>query len=100
MSGANLQSNEAMNLPTLNCARASRDGEIDAVAALDAAVAEALVDAPQDSHAEIKLAIGRAVAAVLDATVNLAVRAYPELEPSEDTWVAIAKARAAGRGAS
>lgn len=89
-----------MNLPTLNSARAIRDGGIDAVAALDAALAEALADAPQDSHPQLKLAIGRAMAAVLDATVNLAVRAYPELEPSEETWVAIAKARAAARGAS
>ena len=89
-----------MNLPTLNCARAIRDGGIDAVAALDTALADALADAPEDSHPEIKLAIGRAMAAVLDATVNLAVRSYPELEPSEEAWVATAKARAAARGAS
>jgi hypothetical protein len=30
--------NQAMNLPTLNCARAIRDGGIDAVAALDTAL--------------------------------------------------------------
>lgn len=89
-----------MNLPTLNCARAIRDGGIDAVAALDTALADALADAPEDSHPEIMLAIDRAMAAVLDATVNLAVRSYPELEPSEEAWVATAKARAAARGAS
>jgi hypothetical protein len=89
-----------MNLPTLNCARAIRDGGIDAVAALDTALADALADAPEDSHPEIKLAIGRAMAAVLDATVNLAVRSYSDLELSEEAWVAIAKARAAARGAS
>jgi len=89
-----------MNLSTLNCARAIRDGGIDAVAALNEALVHALVDAPQDSHREIKLAIGRAMAAVLDETVNPAVRAYPELDPSDETWIAIAKARAAARGAS
>jgi hypothetical protein len=99
MSQAKWQPIEAMNLPTLNSARVFRDGGIDAVAALDAALADALVDAPQESHAELKLAIDRAMGAVLDATVNLAVRVYPELKPSEDSWVAIAKARAAARGA-
>ena len=89
-----------MNLPTLNCARSIRDGGIDAVAALNAALAGALVDAPQDSHREIKHAIGRAMSAVLDETVNPAVRAYPELDPDDETWIAIAKARAAARAAS
>ena len=99
MSQAKPQPNEAMNLPTLSCARAIRDGGIDAAAALDTALADALTDAPEASHSEIELAIGRAMAAVLDATVNVAVRTNPELEQSGESWVAIAKARAAARGA-
>lgn len=89
-----------MDLPTLNCARALRDGGIDAVAALNAALADALVDAPPDSHREIKLAIGRAMSAIIDETVNQAVRAFPELDPDEETWIATAKARAAARADS
>lgn len=88
-----------MTLPTLNCARAIRDGGIDAVAALNAALEDALVDAPTDSHRAIKHAIGRAMGAVLDETVHLAVRAYPELKPDQETWTAVAKARAATRAA-
>jgi len=77
-----------------------RDGGIDAVAALEAALAEALVHASQDSHPEMKLAVGRAMAAILDETVNPAIRAYSQLEPSQETWMAIARARAVTRGAS
>jgi len=89
-----------MTLPTLSCAQAIRDGGIHAVAALNAALAEALVHAPETSHREIKLAIGRAMNAVLDETVNQAVRLYPELDPDDKTWGATVKARAAALAAS
>ncbi len=89
-----------MTLPTLECARALRDGGIDAVAALNAALAEALAHAPEDFHRDLKRAIGRAMSAVLDETVNPAVRAYPELDPDDATWIAVAKARAAARAGS
>jgi hypothetical protein len=89
-----------MNLPSLSCARALRDGGIDAVAALNEALRDALIDLPPESHSEVKLAIGRAMSAVLDETVNPAVQAYPELRPDEDTWIAIARTRAAARVAS
>jgi hypothetical protein len=89
-----------MNLPTLSCAQAVRDGGIHAVAALNAALAEALANAAESTHREIKLAIGRAMSAVLDETVNEAVRQYPELDPDDKTWGAIAKARAAALAAS
>jgi len=53
-----------------------------------------LAELPPGSQKEIKLAIGRAISAVLDETVNPAVRAYPELEPDDATWVSVVKARA------
>jgi hypothetical protein len=86
-----------ITVPTINCARAIRDGGIDAVAALNEAVRLALVDAPPESHDAIKLAIGRLISAVLEATVNPAVEAFPELEPDVATWIAVASARAAAR---
>lgn len=88
-----------MIFPTLSSARAIRDGGIDAAAALSASLAEALANAHVDSHEAIKHAVGRAMAAVLDETVNPAVRAYPELEPDEQAWSAIVKARVASRAA-
>lgn len=43
-----------MNLPTLNSAQSLRDGGIDAMAALDDALAIAILDLPDDRAAEIK----------------------------------------------
>jgi hypothetical protein len=84
---------------TLNCARALRDGGIDAVAALDAALLDALAEAPPNDHHEIRIVLGRAMVAVLDETVNPAVSAYPELDPDEKTWREVVRARAAARAA-
>lgn len=86
-----------MTFPNLDCARAIRDGGIDAAAALNAALADALAKAPADSHAAMKRAIGRAMGAILDETVNLAIRDYPELEPDEETWTTVVKQRVASR---
>lgn len=47
-----------MKLPSLSCAQALRDGGIDAMAALDHALVQALKNAPEAAHAEMKLAIG------------------------------------------
>jgi hypothetical protein len=84
----------------INCARVLRDGGIHAVAALNAALAEALAKIPLERQQEIKHAVGRAMAAVLDETVEPAVRAYPELEPDDATWASVTRARAAGLAAS
>lgn len=79
----------------IESARALRDGGIHAVAALNAALADAIIGIPVSRQQDIKRAIGHAMAAVLDATVESAVRAFPELEPDDATWAAVAKARAA-----
>ena len=86
--------------PTLNCARALRDGGIDAVAALNDALRAALVDLPRESESELKREFGQAMAIVLDVTVNPAVQAFPELNPDEATWINVAKARAGARAAN
>jgi hypothetical protein len=89
-----------MDIPTLSCARALRDGGIDAAAALNEALKEALVGIHVANHGEIKRHFGRVMAAVLDETVDTAVRAFPELEPDEETWLAVVKFRAAARAAA
>ena len=79
----------------IESARVLRDGGIHAVAALNAALADAIADIPMSRQQDVKHAIGQAMAAVLDATVESSVRAYPELEPDDATWAAVAKTRAA-----
>lgn len=74
-----------------------RDGGIDAVAALDAALVDVLAALPVDQHGVAKRAIGRAMAAVLEQTVDPAVEAHPELVPDDATWARIARASAAKR---
>lgn len=85
-------------LPPL-CAQALRDGGIDATAALDHALSIALAHAPQEFHPEMKLAVGKAMAAVMEQMLAPAIRAYPALEPSDDTWRAVALERARARSA-
>ena len=82
---------------TLSAARMLRNGGIDACAALNSALIDALAELPADLHKEAKLSIGRAMAAVLDETVNKAVAEFPELEPDEKTWVEVVKSQARKR---
>jgi len=82
---------------TLSAARMLRNGGIDACAALNSALIDALTELPADLHKEAKLSIGRAMAAVLDETVNKAVAAFPELEPDEKTWLEVVKSQARKR---
>lgn len=89
-----------MNLITLSAAQALRDGGIDAMAALDSALAIAISSAPEAMHSEMKLAIGRAMSAIMDETFNPAVRTFPELQPSNEVWRATAKERVLARAAS
>lgn len=86
-----------MKLPTIDCARAVRDGGIDAMAALNEALRKAIVGVTPDQADELKQAFGRAMGEVIDEIINPAVRAFPELDTDEGTWIVIAKARAAER---
>lgn len=79
------------------CAKALRDGGIDATAALDHALSLAMAQAPEAFHSELKLAVGKAMAAVMEQMLAPAIRAYPELEPNDTTWRAVALERARAR---
>jgi hypothetical protein len=83
--------------PTIGCARLVRDGGIDAMAALNEALREAVVGlAPQEQQA-LQRAFGQVMGEVVEKIINPAVQAFPELEPAEDTWATVARARAALR---
>lgn len=85
---------------TLDAAREIRDGGIDACAALNHALADALAHLPTEAHAEVKLSIGRAMAAVLDETVHQAMITFPELEPTEEAWITAVKTQLKKRTAA
>jgi hypothetical protein len=89
-----------MTLPDLACARHVRDGGIDAMAALNEALREALVGLAPEHQDDLKQAFGRVMAEVVETLINPAVRAFPELEPSEDLWRAVAIARASARASA
>ena len=61
----------------IESAPALRDAGIVATAVLDRALAEALGVLPVEVQQELKRGIGRAMAAVLEETVERAVRAHP-----------------------
>jgi len=84
-------------LPTINCARAVRDGGIDAMAALNEALRKAIVDVPPDQVDAFKLAFGRIMGDLVEDIINPAIEAFPGLDVSEAEWIAIAKARAKER---
>lgn len=87
-----------MKLSTIACARAVRDGGINAVAALDYALRPALVGLCDEDAQELKLAFGHAMSDLIDRFINPAVRAFPELHPDDATWAAVVTERAAERG--
>ena len=80
-----------------DAAKALLDGGIDATAALNDALKRALLHSPEASHAELKKAVGHAMAGILEATVNVAVQTYPDLKPDAETWAAIVRESAARR---
>jgi hypothetical protein len=86
-----------MKPPTINCARIVRDGGIDAMAALNAALSEAISGLPQPDQDSLKLAFGRAMGKIVTEIINPAIAAFPELEPDPETWKLVAKTRAAAR---
>lgn len=86
-----------MTLPTLNCARLVRDGGIDAMAALNEALSEAIAGLATQDQERLKRTFGRVMGKVVEEIINPAVQAFSELEPDEGTWVAVAKARATAR---
>ena len=88
-----------MTLPNIDCARIVRDGGIDAMAALNAALIDAIVGLPALDQERLKLTFARATAALTREVLNPAVAAFPELEPDEATWKSVARVRAPARAA-
>ena len=83
--------------PTREAARAIRDGAIDASAALDAAVANALRHLPTADHAPLKRAVAQVMGAIVLDLLNPAIAAHPDLEIDDAEWAEIARSRAAAR---
>jgi hypothetical protein len=88
-----------MKFATIDAARIARDGGIDAMDALNAILAEVEPGLDSAGAQEIRLAVARSMASVLENVVNPALQAYPELEVDEDLWGGIAVARARARAA-
>ena len=86
-----------MKFLSLNCAQIVRDGGIDAMAALNQALNEALLNLSPQEQRDLKLVFGQVMGEVMDKIINPTIYAFPELEPSENTWIAVAKVRAAAR---
>lgn len=86
-----------MTPPTLECARVIRDGGIDATAALNAALAEAIVGLSLGYQTALKQAFAHAMGEVIDATIMPSVKAYPKLEPDDETWRSVVKSQATKR---
>lgn len=82
---------------TLESARAIRDGGIDAMAALNAALCDALDGMSPECSADLKITFGKVMGEVVLEIINPAIDAFPELAVDEAGWRAIAIARAEAR---
>jgi hypothetical protein len=77
-----------------------RDAGIDAMAALDHSLAQALEGLTDEQQQALKHTIGDLMVALGDALIRPAVAAYPALEPDAATWQAVVRTRAAERAAA
>lgn len=83
-----------MIYPTEQFARATRDGGIHALAALNHALAMALDSLPADHGMsidqlnDVKRKFGAVMAEIIESIIGPAIQAFPELEPSQATWSA------------
>ena len=59
---------------------------------------EALVGLTLEEADNLKRVFGRVMGYLVEDIVNPAVHAFPELDPDDVTWIAVANARAAARG--
>lgn len=67
------------------------------MAALNAALIDAIAGLPALDQERLKLNFGRVMAEITTEIINPAVAAFPELEPDENTWKSVAKVRAFAR---
>ena len=86
-----------MTFATIDSARLIRDGGIDAMAALDDVIFEAIAGLSPKEQQIIRRAFGEAMGGIVHNLINPAVRAFPELKTDQSTWSAIAESRASIR---
>jgi hypothetical protein len=86
-----------MTPASMDSARHIRDGGIDAMAALNHALGQAIVGLSPSQQQELRHAFGHVMGEITERLIHPAVSAFPELRPDEATWLSIAKARAAAR---
>jgi len=89
-----------MNLPSKDVAILVRDAGMEAMDALNAIVVETEPHLSKEDGKDVRLAVARSISAILDNIVNPVLRSYPDLDVDEDSWGAIAAARARNRVAS
>lgn len=88
---------QPINPPTIDCARAVRNGGIDAMAALDSALHAALLGLSAEQAHELKRAFGKVMGEISSELISPSIRAFPELDPDGATWAAVARDRAGQR---
>ncbi len=67
------------------------------MAALNEALREAIADVSPEHAQELRHVVAGVMAEIGDTLITPAVRAFPELDLDESTWIAVAKARAGVR---
>ncbi len=67
------------------------------MAALDTALAEALLNTPSEQAHELKHVSGRVMGEVVLEVINPAIHAFPQLNPDDAIWADVVKARAKAR---
>lgn len=86
-----------MNFSRIENARSIRDGGIDAIAALQSVLPDALAGLSPEDATALKRTVGNLMGEIVDQLINPAVRRFPELNTDEAAWVAIASERAKSR---
>ena len=82
---------------TFEAAQSVRDGVIDAVAALDNALCDALRSLSPTDYAALKRSVARAISVIFEELHDPAIQSCPELKAGEADWTSIAQAQAAKR---
>ena len=88
-----------MKLQNIHCAQMIRDGGIDAMAALNQGLNDAVVGLEGQELEDLKLAFGRIMAEIVTELINPAIAAFPQLNLDDATWQQVAIDRASGRRA-
>ena len=74
---------------SIEAATSMRDGAIDATAALNDALGEALLHTSDHDQEELKRVVGKAIAEIFTSLLHPAIQAYPELAIDEKAWAAV-----------